>query len=139
MHPQASGAAPAPLKVAASVAALEAVAVLGVAVAELLSTSGDRLLLGLTTTLFFLLYGGLLLASSWLVTRGVSWTRGPVLMAQLFQLVLAWTLREEGTRAIAVALVVASAVVLAGMLHPQSVGFLLDDPEAADGPEDRAV
>ena len=110
--------------------------ILGLAVAELLSTSGDRLLLGLTTTLFFLLYGGLLLAGSWLVTRGVSWPRGPILLAQLFQLVLAWTLREEGTRGLAVLLVVSAAVVLVGMLHPASMGFLMgEEPDDADEPD----
>ncbi|GAA1930997.1 hypothetical protein GCM10009737_36230 [Nocardioides lentus] len=132
MQPPAPAAAPAPLKVAASLAALEALVLLGLAVAELLSTSGDRLLLGLTTTLFFLLYGGVLLAASWLVTRPVGWARGPVLLAQLIQLGLAWTVRDVVGVGVLVALVLVSVVVLVGMLHPASLQFMLGGPGADD-------
>jgi len=126
-------AAPAPLVTAASLVALEALVMLGLAVAELASTEGGRLLLGLTTTLFFLLYGVLLLLSAWLVTRGVGWTRGPILLAQLIQLGLAWSIRDVVGAGVLAALVVVSLVVLAGMLHPASLHFLLVDSEPDHG------
>jgi hypothetical protein len=126
VHDQPAPQAPAPLKVAASLTAVEALVVLGLAIAELVSTSGERLLLGLTTTVFFLLYGGLLLASAWLVTRRTSWTRGPILLAQLIQLGIAWNVRDVAAAA-AVGLALVSVVVVAGMLHPATLRFLLEE------------
>jgi hypothetical protein len=131
-------AAPAPLVTAASVVAVEALVMLGLAVAELASTEGGRLLLGLTTTLFFLLYGVLLLVCAWLVVRGVGWTRGPILLAQLLQLGIAWSIRDVVGAGVLVVLVVVSGVVLAGMLHPASLRFLLADATAGDEDPDRA-
>jgi hypothetical protein len=127
-------AAPAPLVTAASLVAVEALVMLGLAAAELLSTDGGRLLLGLTTTLFFLLYGVLLLLCAWLVTRGVGWTRGPILLAQLIQLGIAWSIRDVESGLVLGLLVVVSLVVLAGMLHPASLRFLLED--ATPAPEE---
>ncbi|WP_299051413.1 hypothetical protein [uncultured Nocardioides sp.] len=125
-------AAPAPLVTAASLVAVEALVMLGLAAAELFSTDGGRLLLGLTTTLFFGLYGVLLLVCARLVTRGVGWTRGPILLAQLIQLGIAWSIRDVESPLVLGLLVVVSLVVLAGMLHPASLRFLLEDATPED-------
>ena len=57
-------ASPAPLVTSASLAAVEGVVILLLAVLEIASLTGGRLTMGLTTTLFFAAYGGLLLVLS---------------------------------------------------------------------------
>ena len=97
------------------------------ALLELFSLSSNRLTMGLTTAIFFATFGTLLMVCAWLVTRGQAWARGPILLAQLIGLGLAWNLRSGETTPIAVVLVVVAAVVLAGMLHPASVEALNPD------------
>ncbi len=118
---------PAPLLVAASLAAVEGALLLLYGVLELLAVTGGRVVMGLTTGVFFLLFGGGLLLCAWALSRLQAWGRGPVLFAQLVQLGLAWNLRGGDTVAIAVALAVSAGVVLAGLLHPGSVAALDHD------------
>ena len=118
---------PAPLIVAASLVALEAVLLLGYAVLELVNVSADRVAVAVTTSLFFAAYGGLLLAGAAAVTRGQSWARSPIVLAQLIQLGVAWSFRGADTTLVAIALAVVALVVLAGLLAPSSVEALSDD------------
>ncbi len=119
---------PAPLLVAASLAAIEGVLLLIYGVLELISVAGDRLIMGLTTAAFFLIYGAAMLACSWGLSRARSWGRGPVLLAQLVQLGLAWNLRGGDTTPAAVALAVSAGLVLAGLVYPASLEALDPDP-----------
>lgn len=119
---------PAPLLVAASLAAVEGGLLALYGVLELLSLDGRRLTMGLTTGVFFLLYGSAMLACGWGLARARSWGRGPVLFAQLVQLGLAWNLRGGDTVPVAVALAVFAVLVLAGLLCPASVAALERDP-----------
>jgi hypothetical protein len=114
-------ASPAPLVTAASLAAVEGVVVIALAVLEIASLTGGRLTMGLTTTLFFALYGGLLLVCAWAITHGGTWARGPILLAQLIQLGLAWNLRGGETTLISVVIGVVALVAIAGIVHPRSV------------------
>ena len=82
----------------------------------------------MSTAIFFVVYGALLVLCALALTRQQGWARGPVLLTQLIQLGLAWNLRD--TVLIAVVLVVSALVVLAGMLHPASIAALADDPTA---------
>jgi hypothetical protein len=80
--------------------------------------------MGVTTAAFFAAYGALLVFCGWQLTRGSAWVRGPVLLAQLIQLGLAWSFRDGDTLPVAIGLAVVAAVVLAGLLHPASLRAL---------------
>lgn len=121
--------APPPLVTAASVTAVEGLVLVCLAVLEVASLTGGRLTMGLTTAVFFAAFGLLLLACGWLITRGHTWTRGPILLAQLIALGLAWNLRGGETTLISVAIGVVALIVIAGMLHPASIEAIND----ADG------
>lgn len=124
MNDEISPSAPPPLVTAASVAAVEGLMLVALALLELFSLSSSRLTMGLTTAAFFAAFGVLLIVCGWVVTRGQTWARGPILMAQLIGLGLAWNLRGGQTTLVAVAIVVVAAVVIAGLLHPASVEAL---------------
>jgi hypothetical protein len=113
---------PPPLTVAASLVAIQGFVLVALAVLELVNVSSERLSLGVSAAVFFLVYGGLLLLCAWALTQQQGWTRGPVLITQLIQLGLAWNLRDLPV--VAVALALAAAVVLAGMLHPATLRTL---------------
>jgi hypothetical protein len=124
---------PAPLLVAASLVAVEGVLVVLLAVLELRSLDAERASMAITTAVFFLGYGALLLACARSVTRGHSWARSPVVLAQLIQLGVAWNYRSSPTTLLAVGLAVVAVVVIAGLLHPASVEALADRPDGPDG------
>ncbi|WP_156411732.1 hypothetical protein [Nocardioides sp. Soil805] len=115
---------PAPLVTAASLAALEGVVILALAVLEVASLTGGRLTMGLTTTLFFAAYGGFLLVCAWAITHGGAWARGPILLAQLIQLGLAWNLRGGATTVLSLGIGIVALVVIAGIIHPRSIEAL---------------
>ncbi len=121
MTSENSPSAPPPLVTAASVTAVEGLVLLALAVLEIASLTGGRLTMGLTTALFFAAFGLLLMACGWLITRGHTWARGPILLAQLIALGLAWNLRGGDTTIVAVVMAVVALIVVAGMLHPASI------------------
>ncbi|WP_156887166.1 hypothetical protein [Nocardioides sp. CF8] len=129
MNSEMPPTAPPPLVTAASVTAVEGLVLVCLAVLEVASLTGGRLTMGLTTAVFFAAFGLLLLACGWLITRGHTWTRGPILLAQLIALGLAWNLRGGETTLISVAIGVVALIVIAGMLHPASIEAIND----ADG------
>jgi hypothetical protein len=111
------------------VVGLESLVLLGLGVAELASLNSSRLAMGASTALFFVAAGVGLAACAWGLWRSRRFGRGPVLMAQLVALGLAWNMRVGETRIFAVALVVAAAVVIVGMLTPASMSALEEDGE----------
>lgn len=98
------------------------------AVLETGNLSVARLTMGLTTAVFFAVYGGGLLICAWQLTRRASWARSPVVLAQLIQLGLAWNFRGGETTWIAVGLATTGLIVVAGIFHPDSLKALTDDP-----------
>ncbi|WP_244929388.1 hypothetical protein [Nocardioides sp. W7] len=134
---------PRPLLVAAVLAALEAVVLIASAVLELVNISSVRVTMGLTTALFFLVYGAALALCAWGLTRLAGWSRAPVVLAQLIQLGVAWSFRGGETTAVSIVLAVVAVAVLVGIFHPDSTAALVDDPTGAtredgpDGPEAR--
>jgi len=117
---------PAPLVVAASLVAVEGLLMAMFAILELASLSSSRVTMGLSTAVFFAAYGVALLVFAWQLTRGQSWARSPVVLAQLLQLGVAWSFRGGDTTWVAVCLAVVAAITLAGLLHPQSIDALSD-------------
>jgi hypothetical protein len=124
-----------PLALAASAAltGLEALALVGLAVAELASLTGSKATMGVTTSLFFLLYGAGLGVAAWSLYRLRSWARAPIVLTQLIQLGVAWSFRGGGSGPVALALAVVAVVVLVGILNPVSLRAV----EADIAPEDQ--
>ena len=117
---------PPPLTVAASLVAIEGAVLVALAALELANISSERMSMGVSTSVFFVVYGAGLVGCALALVRQQGWARGPVLLTQLIQLGLAWNVRDVSL--IALSLVVAAAVVLAGVLHPASLHVLADDP-----------
>jgi hypothetical protein len=115
---------PAPLVTAAGLTAIEGVLTFLFGITELISLDSDRLVMGLTTSLFFLAYGAVLVFCAWGMNTLRPWSRGPVLLAQLIWLGLAWSFRTGETLPIAIGFAVLAVVVLAGLLHPRSIDAL---------------
>lgn len=115
---------PPPLTVAASLVVLQGACLVAFGVLELANVTSERLSMGVSSAIFFLVYGVALTACAWGLTQQQGWTRGPVLITQLIQLGLAWNIRDLSL--IAVLLAVTAAVVLAGMLHPATLKVLQD-------------
>ncbi len=116
--------APAPLVVAAALAGVEGLLLLVFGVTEMASLDSDRLTMGVTVSVFFVGFGALLLLSAWGLSRVQPWARGPVLIAQLIQLGLAWNFRSGSTLPIAIGLALVAVLTLAGLLHPRSIEAL---------------
>jgi hypothetical protein len=116
--------APVPLVVAASLAAVEGLVIGVYGLLELISVSPGRVTMGVTTAVFFAAYGALLVFCGLQLTRRAAWARGPVLLAQLIQLGLAWNFRDGDTLPVAIGLALVSVVVLAGLFHPASMRAL---------------
>ena len=122
---------PPPLTVAASLVALQGLVLIGFAVVEVATLNRGRLTLDVTTALFFAIYAALLLAGAWALQQQRSWPRGPVLVTQLIELLLAFDLR--GTLPVAILMALVSAGVIAGMLHPATMEVLAREGGPGDG------
>ena len=123
-------APPPPLLVAASLAAVEAFVLAALGLLELANLRSIRLTMGVTTAAFFLAAAAGLGWCAWSLWKVRRWARGPVVMAQLIQLGLAWNLWAGSTKplsaGLAVGIAVVALIVLAGMLHPASIEALND-------------
>ena len=102
-------------------------------IAEAFTIHGDRLVLGLTTAAFFVVYGaGLGFVARGLI-RASTWSRGPAVFAQLIQLLVAYSFWGGSTKAVAIALAVAAVGVLVCLFQKASTEALADNP-AKDHP-----
>jgi Mn2+/Fe2+ NRAMP family transporter len=120
-----SSTPPAPLLVAAAVVGLEGLGTVVFGTLEALHTTSARVVMGTTTSLFFVAFGAALVACAWGLTRVATWARGPVLISQLIALGLAWNFRAgDDTWWISVMLAVPAVVALVAMLHPATIKAL---------------
>lgn len=117
---------PTPLIVAAVVVALEGLFAVVFGAAEALSITSARAVMGVTTALFFVAFGGGVLFCAWGLIKVRSWARGPVMLTQLMSLGLAWNFRGGETAWISVVLMVPAVIGLIGMLHPRTIEALND-------------
>ena len=113
--------------VAASLTAVEAVVLAGLGLLEVANLTTGRLTMGVTTSAFFLGAAAALAWCAWSLWRVRRWARGPVVMAQLILLGLAWNLWADSTRPLSAGLAVVGLVVIAGLLHPASTRALEAD------------
>ena len=113
--------------VAASLAALEAFVLAALGVLELANLRAIRLTMGLTTTAFFLAAAAGLGWCAWSLWKVHRWARGPVVMAQLIQLGLAWNLWDGSTKPLSLGLAVVALNTIAGLVHPASTRVLEQD------------
>ncbi|MFL6059612.1 MAG: hypothetical protein ACJ72E_00165 [Marmoricola sp.] len=119
--------APVPLRVAGVLVALEGTAIAVLGALEALNTSSLRVVMGATTSLFFVVFGLALVACAWGLSRVAAWARGPVLIAQLISLGMAWSFKAPDTWGISVLLAVPAVAVLIAMLHPATLAALDDE------------
>lgn len=115
------------LALAAVLVAAEALALLVLGGSVLASISGVRVVLDVTTALFFLAYAAGLLISAVGLWRHRPWSRGPVVFAQLIQLGVAWSFFSGSTPPLAAVLLVVAVTVLALVLAPASTRALHGD------------
>jgi hypothetical protein len=113
--------------VAASLAALEAFVLAALGLLELANLRSIRLTMGLTTSAFFLAAAAGLAWCAWSLWKVRRWARGPVVMAQLIQLGLAWNLWAGSTKPLSAGLAVVALVVILGLVHPASTAVLEQD------------
>ena len=112
------------LRVACWLVILEGVSLVILGGLELINLSAGRLVMGVTTTIFFLAYGiGLMLAARALLI-GENWARGLTVFAQLVQLGVAWSFRGGSTDLVALVLALVALTVIAGLFHPASLRAL---------------
>jgi hypothetical protein len=123
-----AAAVPRPLKLAAAVVAAEGLTLAILGIAEAFTIQSSRLVLGLTTTAFFILYGGGLVLVARGLSRASTWSRGPAVFAQLIQLLVAYSFWGGATKPIAIALAVAAVGVLVAVFQKASMEALTDDP-----------
>jgi len=120
VHPET----PAPLAAAAALTGVQGLITAMLGIAEVVSVNHGRLVMGVTTALFFSAYGVGLIICAWGMNRRLPWSRGPVLFAQLVWLGIAWSFRDGTTTVLAVGVAVVALLILAGLLHPASVKAL---------------
>ena len=118
---------PPPLLVAASLAAVEAFVLAALGMLELANLRSIRLTMGITTAAFFLAAAAGLGWCAWSLWKVRRWARGPVVMAQLIQLGLAWNLWAGSTKPLSAGLAVVALVVILGLVHPASTEVLEED------------
>ncbi|MBZ5734285.1 hypothetical protein K8Z61_07235 [Nocardioides sp. TRM66260-LWL] len=129
-RPGVPGAAlPGPLRLALGLVVLEVAALVALAALQLASFSGDRATLGVTTAVFFLLFAGVLGLAARALAHRQTWARGPVLLAQLIVIGLAWNFRADV--GVALVLLVVGAACLGAMVQPATLAFLEDSPPDA--------
>jgi hypothetical protein len=118
--------------VAASVVGLETLLLVLFGLAELRSLDSTRATMGITTTMFFVVYGLGLGYCAWRLWRRESWARAPIVLAQLIQLGVAWSFRGGGTTVAAIGLALLALLACAGIFHPASLRALAHDADQPD-------
>ncbi len=76
---------------------------------------------------FFLLAAAGLAWCAWSLWKVRRWARGPVVMAQLIQLGLAWNFRDVGGLVLPLSLAFVALLVIVGLLHPSTTEVLEED------------
>ncbi|BBY28699.1 hypothetical protein [Mycolicibacterium sediminis] len=135
---------PATVRQAGGLVALEGVALVGMAVAEVVlyfrgsgSIAGFN---GLGTALWFAVMGSAVLAAAWALWTGRRWGRGLAVFAQLLLLPVAYYMAVgSGQWSLGIPVAVVAAATLVLLFSRSALEWLSYDPASADnsGPETR--
>jgi hypothetical protein len=120
------------LRFAALLCLLEALGVVVMAVVEIIAVDSSRLAVGLTTTVFFVVYAAGLAVAARALARIRSWARAPLLLAQLIQLGLAWSFSGSSTAWVTVLLAVPAVVVGVSLILPVTAEVLYGSSDRDD-------
>ena len=112
------------LRGAALVCLLEGVALAALAIIEVATLDSARLVAGVTTTIFFVLYAVGLTVAAVGLARAQSWSRAPLMLSQLIQLGLAWSFHGPGTEAVAAVLAGSAIFVIVVLVLPSTTTAL---------------
>lgn len=107
---------------------VEALCLGALAIAELAQVDVARVSVALTTALFFGLYAAGLVFAAGALLRHKGWSRGPIVLAQLIQLGVAWSFLGANTTWVAVSLAVSALVCLGLALSPATTRALYPEP-----------
>ena len=118
---------PVTIVAAAALAAAEAIALLVLAVLQLVGGLGGS---AAGLAVFFVLCGAGLGWCAWSLFGLSSWARAPIVLAQLIVLGLAWNGRHNVP--LAVVLLVVAALALIAIFHPASLAALEPEDEPGD-------
>jgi uncharacterized membrane protein len=121
-----------PLRLAVGLVGLEVLALVLQGLYQVGVLTSERATMGVTTAVFFVVYGAGLGAIDLQLLRLRSWARAPVVLAQLIQLLVAWSFRGGGTTLVATLLAVVAVLVLVGVFHPASTAGLAAADREAD-------
>jgi zinc transporter ZupT len=106
---------------------VEGLVLIVLGIAQALTIDSSRLVLGVTTTAFFLVYGvGLVFVAVRGLWKAARWSRGPTVFTQLIQLLVAYSLWSGGTKAVAIGLAVLAVVILVCVFQKASTEALTD-------------
>jgi lipoprotein signal peptidase len=112
------------IRLAVALVLLEAVALVALAAVEVVSLNSNRVSVGVTSAVFFGLYAaGLALAARGLY-RLRAWSRGPVVLAQLIELGVAWSFAGNNTTWVSVLVAIPAIVVLIIIFRPTTTDAL---------------
>ncbi len=118
---------------AAALVALEALALIAFAIAAMFTINSDRFVLGATNAFFFFVYGLGLGVCAWGLARVRTWCRGPIVLAQVIQLGIAWSFAGSATLWLTIALAVPALLVLGAVLAPSTTHALYGGKPADSG------
>ncbi|MGH3472794.1 MAG: hypothetical protein ACRDPG_12235 [Nocardioidaceae bacterium] len=112
--PRASG----PVLVAATIVGLEAAVLFVYAVLEATHVDPGQPTIGITTAIFFCLFALGIGAAAYGLVRLRSWSRSPIVLAQVIQVGIAWGFRGHNTTWVALLLAVPAVLVLVILFSP---------------------
>jgi hypothetical protein len=115
---------PGTIRVAAALVGLEALAFATYGVLLLPDLFSDHARAGGSASVFFLVYAAFLAVCVRQLWRLRSWTRAPLVLAQLIQLFVGLGFWGGDTTVVAVVLVAVAVVVLVALLHRRSLAAL---------------
>jgi hypothetical protein len=115
---------PLPLTLAAVLAAVEGAALVVEGLSLVPVMESERLTMGVTSLLFFLIYGGALAFCAWQLHRRHSWARAPIVLAQLIQIMVGASFWGGSTTALSVVIIGVGVLTLGCVFHPAALTAL---------------